>query len=714
LLLPDCRAFEQVSPEGDAEVFLPFGQDEEPGFSESLWSMQAAANGDAVVYVGEAESNGRGGGTGNNGGGEGDVHYATRGEGGWMSSDIQPQGSDAGTGYVAFSDDLSTGFLVSEVHEELVAGVETRCPVLYTRSTSSGAYRPLFTSEPVVTLCDTHMFFAGASADNTKVLFESTAALAPGAVEATGKFGYENVYESVESKPHLVNVLPGSSPEPDPEATAGGMSEEPQTDQGTGGKAPAISTANAISTDGSHVFWTDLKTGVIYLRLNPDRPQSAFDGSGECDEPTKACTVQVSAGAAMYWTATPDGRYAYYIEDGELWRFDTQLHKREALAGPDAEVQGVIGVNQTGEDGDYVYFVAAGKLAAGAQAHECEVGAKHEGCNLYEIHGGVTSLVTVLSPSDNKFRGNSFGSLHPTKGDWRPIAGYRAAELTPDGSHLVFMSYARLTAYQNAGDSEVYIYDASDGRLSCASCDPTGVEPSEPDEEGGSTFVPGEFGSIIHMRRWVSANGGRVFFDTDQPLVPQDKNKAIDVYEWEQAGMGSCVKGSALNGDGCVYLLSGGAGGESGLVDTDESGENVFFVSRNGLIPGEHDEAPVLYDARVNGGFVGVPGGIVEPPACESAEACKPPLSEPPVEPFPASSAFSGSGDLLVPPEAPPLESGAGAKSKKCKKGLVKKGGKCVTAKKRKKRRTKSDKKTRKAKVNASHGKKATKRGVAR
>jgi hypothetical protein len=675
LELPDCRAFEQVSPAGDAEVFIPFGQSSEEGFAQSGWPMQAAVDGDSVVYVGEAESSGRGGGTGNSGGGEGDVHLAMRDETGWTSSDIQPAGSYPTTGYAWFSSDLSTGVIGEETAEPLSAGLETPCQAMYSTASGSGLYKPLFTNETVMKECDKNMFFVGASADDSQLLFESKAVLVSDATESPSAEGDENIYDSVQGRPVLVNVLPGPNPESDPEATAGSDMGEPEV-SGVAVTEQAVNASAVISADGSRVFWTDLKTGVIYMRLNPAQSQSAFDGT-ECDESTKACTVAVSSGSATYWTATPDGRYVYYTENGELWRFDTQSDARKVLAGSGAGVLGVIGVNETGEDGSYVYFVASGKLAADATARECKLNGVEEGCNVYVLHDGVVSLAVVLSPADNGFSGNIFATPHPVKGDWRPILGYRSAELTPDGSHLVFMSYRQLTTYQNAGDSEVYIYDAESGGVSCVSCAPTGVAPSEPDIDGGSTYVPGDFLTVAHMRRWVSADGDEVFFDTNQPLVPQDMNKAQDVYEWERAGTGSCVAGSVLNGGGCVYLLSGGAGGASTLIESDASGQNVFFVTRSALIPGQLGETPVLYDARAGGGLHGVPGRPVEPPACEGSEACRPPASEPPVEPFPASSAFSGAGNLLTPAEAPPGEEPL-QKAKKCGKGLTRKGGKCV------------------------------------
>ena len=79
--------------------------------------------------------------------------------------------------------------------------------------------------------------------------------------------------------------------------------------------------------------------------------------------------VQVSgAGPAEYWTATPDGRFAYYTEEGELWRFDTQANTRERITAEGASVLGVIGTNKVGEDGAFLYFVAEGVLAANQNA----------------------------------------------------------------------------------------------------------------------------------------------------------------------------------------------------------------------------------------------------------------------------------------------------------------------------------------------------------
>ena len=71
----------------------------------------------------------------------------------------------------------------------------------------------------------------------------------------------------------------------------------------------------------------------------------------------------MSAGAAQFWTASVDGRFAFYTEGERLLRFDVDSGTREELAGAGAGVQGVVGAS---DDGSYVYFVADGALAAGA------------------------------------------------------------------------------------------------------------------------------------------------------------------------------------------------------------------------------------------------------------------------------------------------------------------------------------------------------------
>jgi hypothetical protein len=697
--LPDCRSYERVSPADNSTVYGPVPPvNSHEGFRNGWYPTQSATDGEAVSYVGEPASAGEGGGTGNSGPGEGDEELAKRSASGWEAQDIEPLGSRPETFFEAFSSDLSRGILVTLDNvsgggkERLSSAVETNCAVLYSRSSESGAYTPLYTSESSTCHQPTYI---GSSADGAQSVFESSAKKSSEAQAAEGK-GHENIYDSAGGQLHLVNVLPNGKTTAD--ASVGRMASEEESKyaqfngelvNGQGIHTPSIDTSGAVSSDGSRIFWSDLATDKLYVRENPSQQASAIS-AGKCSEAELACTVQVSAGAAEYQTATPDGRFAYYSEAGQLWRFDSESGAREALTSAGAEVQGVIGVNQSGEDGAYLYLIAAGKLAPEAQARKCETAGESEaeereeseglvpggwGCNLYVIHEGQTKLVAVLAASDDEFGGNG-----KSEGDWRATLGLRSAELTPDGQSLSFLSSRRLTSYRNvvAGGAvcevsysnhtlsacpEVYVYDAATASVACASCNPTGAAPlanelatinGEP-----SSYLPGDFGSITHMRRWISADGDRIFFDTIQPLLASDTNGLQDVYEWERAGSGSCSAGSSFDGGGCLYLLSGGTGDRgSYLTDSDETGNNVFFVTRTPLLPGESSGAPALFDTRVDGGFPAAASSNVPPPSCESAEACKPPPGEPPVNSFPASAAFSGAGNLVSPPEAikPPVE----------------------------------------------------------
>jgi DNA-binding beta-propeller fold protein YncE len=678
--LPDCRAYEQVSPGDNAEAFVPFGQNiEAEGLVSSQWPMQGSASGQALAYVAEPPSSGAGEGTGNAGAGEGDEQLASRTSSGWSVTDIQPLASSAETSYQAFSPSLQSGVLRTGKEEAVQSGIPSHCDQLYSRP-GTGSFGALFQAQG--SCQELSNFFVGGSSDYSQIAFESKETLAEGAIASSGELGHENLYISSGGEVHTVNVLPGASPSPAPNSSIGALSSEPDILAGGGSELPALGASNAVAANGSTIFWTNLANGILYARINPAQEQSEVS-AGKCSEAERACTQQVSSGSATYQTATPDGHYAYYTEAGKLFRYDTQAESRQELAGAGAGVQGVVGVNEAGEDGAYLYFVAEGKLASGAEARKCEAapegvlrGEEEEGkapsgfgCNLYELHEGATSLVAVLSAGDDEFAGNTTGTSQPKKGDWRPVAGYRPAELAADGQSLIFMSGRKLTSYRNVnihGECgggiqkpthsciEIYRYSAQSGQIACASCNPSGAPPVKakdaPNQEGRATYLPGDFGSITHQRRLISANGDRVFFNSDQALAPEDANGVQDVYQWEAPGTGSCTAGSSANGGGCVSLLSGGTSTSGSLLlDASESGDDAFFVTRAGLVPGDKDEKPDVYDVREGGGFpvAAQPKVCVEgEPGCPSRSASSAPAPTLAL----GSAIFSGEGNLSPMP----------------------------------------------------------------
>jgi hypothetical protein len=401
--------------------------------------------------------------------------------------------------------------------------------------------------------------------------------------------------------------------------------------------------------------------------------------------------------------------------------------------GLGADVQGVLGAS---EDGSYVYFVADGVLAENengekekATPQTCSVGkpfgeeerqqereqlekeGKSEaeiaqrlfeleqsrnreeleeqggrlfpgrGCNLYVLHAGAARFIATLAPRDNAL---DSGSAPRPVGDWKPDLGSRVAEVTPDGRHLVFESRQRLTGYVNSRtfgstrELEVFVYDAEGaGQMFCASCNPNGAPPVvlggglQGGAGGTDTSVPSSFANTF-MRRWTNESGTRVFFDTSQALVPQDTNGVQDVYEWEQDGEGTC-----RTGGGCVYLLSGGASTDNSfLIDGSASGGDVFFATREQLVPGAGDQKMEVYDAHEC--TSGAPCSHETSLAC-TGTGCQGVPPAPPIFATPSSVTFNGIGNF----PAPPLPTVAKPKKRtiKCSRGKKLSHGKCIKPK---------------------------------
>jgi hypothetical protein len=410
-ILPDERAYELVSPpDYVGEVYnnsRPAAR--ESDFYTERLVFQAAVNGEAVAYVADPSASG---GNGSRGKGIGNQWLAKRTTTGWEASDVTPAGEGESsteaveTMDVGFSSDLSVGILTAE-SQSLAMAAQPQGPahcasVLYS-DTGGGnsSLHALFTNTKTPGVCGASLF-AGASADGSQVFFQNEAQLTPESPEVAGSKpgGREgcvencDLYDSADGQLSLVNVLPdgklavGATFGSPPLLTPRGQRQPPGLD-------------NVISTDGLRAFWTDTQAGPdmehIYAREN------------------RTSTVAVSLGAARYWTATPNGRYAFYTEGEKLWRFDTEHGTREELAdeGLEGEAAGVQGVMGASDDGSYVYFVAEGALAAGAERRVCQIGEEREeeagilpvgrGCNLYSLHvGEAPKLVAALAAIDDE------------------------------------------------------------------------------------------------------------------------------------------------------------------------------------------------------------------------------------------------------------------------------------------------------------------------
>ncbi len=252
--------------------------------------------------------------------------------------------------------------------------------------------------------------------------------------------------------------------------------------------------------------------------------------------------------------------------------------------------------------------------------------------------------------------------------------------VSPNGAFLAFGSKKSLTGYDNidasgaGADPEIFLYSVASGHLDCVSCNPSGEPPAAggvSNGKGGGATLAAVGGSVGEGTPHYLTNSGQVFFDTQEALLPRDTNGQIDVYEYE---------------NGQLSLISSGTGSSrSVLIDVSENGSDVFFLSRQSLVPQiSGTEALVIYDARVNGGFA----ASSSPPACTTADACRTPVSpQPSLFGAPSSQTFSGAGNLASPAAEPSRKNKAKPTKKKvntCKR-MRKKHKRAVCEAKRKK-----------------------------
>ncbi len=431
--------------------------------------------------------------------------------------------------------------------------------------------------------------FADATSDGSRILLETSAQLTEGAEE-----GKPNLYVWDEGTLSLVAA----------DAVAGPSNFETGP---AGGAAGGYYTQYTISQDGSRIFLTDLANGQIYA-------YSRSEGRA----------IDISPGPAQWRDATPDGKLVFYTEgvDKELYRFnieaaeDGENNKPEPLA---SDAVGMLGIST---DGSYAYF------------------ADNDG-NIYEWHEGSSTLIGNVST----FYDN---------GDWfarcncngvEPGEGEKTSRVSASGEVLLF---TRLTGNFFA----IYRYEAANKKLACVSCNPTGAPATK------SAFLlkkPPFFSatsSQVFLTRNLSANGDRVFFQTEEALVHGDVNHQSDVYEWEREGSGSCVVGSGNNSGGCLYLISTGTSStaESYFGNADAEGDNVFFFTRQSLVGQDQDYNADLYDARVNGGMESQ--NLPPVPTCTTEEVCRGALPLAPELGVPSSATFAGTGNLAPQAEA--------------------------------------------------------------
>jgi hypothetical protein len=258
--------------------------------------------------------------------------------------------------------------------------------------------------------------------------------------------------------------------------------------------------------------------------------------------------------------------------------------------------------------------------------------------NLYVFRNGAPQFVAELSAASPAVRMN----------------------VAPDGAHMAFVSSAEeLAEYESLGTQQMYVYEPESAngepKMTCVSCPPSGGPPT---------------GSASGAQNGLfMADDGRAFFSTRASLVPFDTNGKIDVYEYTEGRPQLISSGTSSTdtwGGGLLIYPSMSVGLEGVSAD----GTDVYFSTFATLVPQDHNgEFIKFYDARTGGGFP----FQAPPPPCKAADECH------------------GAGS--VGPALPQVGTGAqlgktgNVRATKCKKGFVKKNGKCVKKKGKKKQK---------------------------
>ncbi|HTZ64270.1 MAG TPA: hypothetical protein VMB51_09205 [Solirubrobacteraceae bacterium] len=547
------------------------------------------------------------------------------------------------------------------------------------------------------------LMFLGATSDLSHVLFSSRAGL----LSAPGP-GAGGLYEWSAGGPlQLVSVLPNG--EPAGEAVLGGSGEL--------GAASGLNARAAISTDGSRVIWTVGAEG-LYLRDSESGETvkvNAAQGNGATEPGPGGAVVAEPAAERQevhFQTASSDGSRVFFTDTAsltsastlepvggtqgpaDLYEFELTSARGQPLQGTlsDLTPEGPYGAADVlgllpgaSEDGSTVYFVANGALTPNAQEGACPryygeetrppAGAT---CNLYvaERASGewTTKLIAPLSYEDGADWGAGQTSRLVPEQDLSGVS----SRVSPNGRYLAFMSQRSLTGYDNEDvtseapgermDEEVYLYDAQTGRLTCASCNPSGQRPAGVFDtklagEGLALLVDrpeiwlehwlagslpdwmldyGREKPAVYQARYLS-NDGRLFFNSPDALVPADQNDKEDVYEYEPQDIGSCAFSA-----GCVGLISSGTSShESVFLDASETGDEAFFITAAPLVAADRDSAYDVYDARVCGEAspcIGSSGASTQ--GCESTVSCRPGVEQPPTVAAAApSETYTGPGN---------------------------------------------------------------------
>jgi hypothetical protein len=669
--LPDCRAYELVSP--------PFTEASNPSlhsftFLGSFEGMSADGSHLGMTSVGDFGDSDEVA--------EGNNYEVTRTASGWKETGVDIPVSRFPAGEVAAEEEYEKLSPSKEPTEPFASKPLVASPdfgeILYqTPQTADGeAYPGSFwigeADGALHHIGPAKGHYLETSAELPSVLFES---------------GYEN---------HQNNgILAEEQYAPGQEVAAEPVGVEPNGNSCAAKLAATYGSAELkirrpVSTDGSTVFFTC--SSELFARIDESRTVAISEPSpADCSACDTGPGVQVPVelvdgasadGSKVFFTTTQPLLGSQTETSANIYEYDFDL-PQASPGDPDgrivqvtagkwehggAQVTGVVGVS---EDGSHVYFTAGGVLS-GAMNNQGRSPREGEANQyVYDTETGRTAFIAA----------GAVTGLEQNTGGSNP-------NITPDGRFLVFASTADLTPGDTSTAQQVFEYDAETGELIRVSIGQDGFNDNGNTDSFGAEIpreIPGDPVA-------VSNNGEYVAFESPDGLTPGALNGDLQ----EVDGQSYYPENVYEYHDGNVYLISDGQDTSIGLgsrytkyskseVELDgmsPSGENIFFSTADRLVPQALSTGVAIYDARIDGGFA-APVSLL--PTC-SGDACQGPLSASPTLLSPGSEFQAGGNPPLAASEpVPAAKPKAKSKTAKCKKGYVKKKDKCVKKPKAKK-----------------------------
>ncbi len=539
--LPDCRAYEQVTPvdkEGTEDIFTADVFDEGVIVSEDgdhlmmrKPDLHWGANGDPKISS----------------------YFFTRDpRGAWQMTSARPAGETGPSVYLPalYDSDLTQLGLESFWETGLLS--KTKSPAIELKVGPPGGPYGAVASLPRSSVPAAGALVAG-SADLSKLVFRTTdRVVVPGHRSATTSG--EDLYEySADGGVRQVNV-----------GGDAGVCGATMPRSNHGG-APG----GAVSADGSRVFFEAAPVGGcgepehLYMRVNG------------------AETVDI--GAYAFVAANRDGTELLLDkrsgETHELVLYDTASAMAKLLATTHQEGFGELVAS---EDLSTIYFLAKEQLTPEALPL-----ATSEAADLYRYEVAAGALRYLG-------RGELVVGLETgPDGRYLTFTAATVAGVPAAGPGGIGKS------------DHIYRYDSAAGVVQCLDCGPTytlaNPNPSERFQlvQGGENIAAPVNGTPRTV--FSAGDGDYVFFDTTQALVPQDVDTgqtSTDVYEWRAPGVDDCTEPQ-----GCLALITGGRGGVNNeLLGVAAGGRDVFFATHESLVGTDADTAGDIYDARIGGG----------------------------------------------------------------------------------------------------------------